>query len=168
MSLFNNELAFVHLLANLSNQQQIHMMLKHITSTQYSLMRTGACFILDQTLPLRPQEYRQLEPEKNFVRKLACQADQIKAKTLISKVQVLSLLAKKLLEYYEAGSKSCAHSERNLGRVENQKSNSDTTSDHSSSSEDDSSTDSSGSTTGSSQEEEEKDKAEQEQPFTSR
>lgn len=158
MSLFNNELAFVHLLANLSNQQQIQTMLKHITASQYSLMRTGARFILDQTVPLRSKEYQYLEPEKNFVRKLATHTDQIASKTLISKVQVLSLLAKKLLEHYEAGSKSGTHSKNDLGRVEVQ--NQSATGDDSTTSDD---TSSSSSSYGSDSEEEDEEEKEEEE-----
>ena len=104
MSGIENEKYFLLFLLHNSNKRQSTSILKTITNSQYSLLKSFANDILDEMIPLNSMQFKKLVQYKDFIRKLS--GRKVSPATLSRNIECIKAIISVVLNEYEVCNKT--------------------------------------------------------------
>ena len=114
MSGIENEKYFLLFLLHNSNKRQSTSILKTITNSQYSLLRSFANDILDEMIPLNSMQFKKLVQYKGFIRRLS--GRKVSPATLSRNIECIKAIISVVLNEYEVCNKTSAYTHRRMGK----------------------------------------------------
>ena len=115
MSGIENEKYFLLFLLHNSNKRQSTSILKTITNSQYSLLKSFAYDILDEMIPLNSMQFKKLVQYKDFIRKLS--GRKVSPVTLSRNIECIKAIISVILNEYEVCNKTSTYTHRRMGKV---------------------------------------------------
>ena len=115
MSGIENEKYFLLFLLHNSNKRQSTSILKTITNSQYSLLKSLANDILDEMIPLNAMQFKKLVQYKDFIRKLS--GTKVSPATLSRNIECIKAIISVVLNEYEVHNKTSTYTHRRVGKV---------------------------------------------------
>ena len=114
MSGIENEKYFLLFLLHNSNKRQSTSILKTITYSQYSLLKSFANDILDEMIPLNSMQFKKLVQYKDFIRKLS--GRKVSPATLSRNIECIKAIISVVLNEYEVCNKTSTYTHRRMGK----------------------------------------------------
>ena len=99
MSGIENEKYFLLFLLHNSNKRQSTSILKTISNSQYSLLKSFANDILDEMIPLNAMQFKKLVQYKDFIRKLS--GTKVSPATLSRNIECIKAIISVVLNEHE-------------------------------------------------------------------
>ena len=115
MSGIENEKYFLLFLLHNSNKRQSTPILKTITNSQYSLLKSFANYILDVMIPLNSMQFKKLVQYKDFIRKLS--GRKVSPATLSRNIECIKAIISVVLNEYEVCNKTSTYTHRRMEKV---------------------------------------------------
>ena len=114
MSGIENEKYFLLFLLHNSNKRQSTSILKTITNSQYSLLKSFANDILDEMIPLNAMQFKKLVQYKDFIRKLS--GTKVSPATLSRNIECIKAIISVVLNEHEVRNKTSTYTHRRVGK----------------------------------------------------
>ena len=114
MSGIENEKYFLLFLLHNSNKRQSTSILKTITNSQYSLLKSFANDILDEMIPLNSMQFKKLVQYKDFIHKLS--GRKVSPATLSRNIECIKAIISVVLNEYEVCNKTSTYTHRRMGK----------------------------------------------------
>ena len=106
---------FLFLLEN-SNVKQNNVFIRHMTSSQYSILQSLANDILEEDLPLNTRQFKKLVQYKDFIRKLG--QSRVRSTVLIKNIEAIKSIIDIAFNQNEVCNKVSASSHNRMGESE--------------------------------------------------
>ena len=114
MSGIENEKYFLLFLLHNSNRRQTVSILKTITNSEYSLLKSFANDILDGIIVLNDSQFRKLVQYKDFIRQLG--GSKVSPATLSKNIECIKALINIEFNQHEICNKTSTHTNRRMGK----------------------------------------------------
>ena len=114
MSGIENEKYFLLFLLHNSNKRRSTSILKTITNSQYSLLKSFANDILDEMIPLNSMQFKKLVEYKDFICKLS--GRKVSPATLSRNIECIKAIISVILNEYEVCNKTSTYTHRRMGK----------------------------------------------------
>ena len=114
MSGIENEKYFLLFLLHNSNKRQSTLILKTISNSQYSLLKSFANDILDEMIPLNAMQFKKLVQYKDFIQKLS--GTKVNPATLSRNIECIKAIISVVLNEHEVHNKTNTYTHRRVGK----------------------------------------------------